>query len=79
MVPDEICPYPFRVCALEWSGCRLVAEDASAAAAVYKIENNIEKKVFILTWKSKILRLYKQCICCSSKWFSGQNKFNLVW
>lgn len=44
MVPDEICPYPFRVYALEWSGCRLAAEDASAAAAVYKIENNIEKK-----------------------------------
>lgn len=80
MVPNEICPYPFRVCALELSGCRLAAEDASVAAAVYNIENNIEKKKeFILTSKSKILRLYKQCICCSSKWFSGQNKFNLVW
>ena len=49
MIPNEFCPYPFRVCALEWSGWRLAAEDASAAAAVYKIENNIERKVFILT------------------------------
>lgn len=48
MVLDEICFYFFRVCVLEWFGCRFAVEDVFVVVVVYKIENNIEKKVFIL-------------------------------
>ena len=34
-------PYPFLKCALQFCGCRLTAEDASAAAAT----NIIDKKL----------------------------------